>query len=124
MKPDYNRAERYGLVYNEYLKEYNRRYPNGGPSNSSDCGGVNGEGCGCWVCRSIAWGLDITSTECDTHICACDQESSVISTVIKVLVIIGVLAFINGRINDEYHKSTGGMYRLPEPSTEKHWLYK
>ncbi len=114
MKANYNRAEWYKLDIQDYFKEYERRYPNGGPSSSSDCGGINGVNCGCWVCRSLAWGLDKkTSTECNTYINTRDDdgECSVFVTVVKVLLIIWLLVTVFSWVNKEYF-ANNSIYEL------------
>ncbi len=56
MKRNYKRPEQLGFTFEQYTEEYNKRYPSGGPSQSSDCGGENFHvNCGCWVCRMIDW---------------------------------------------------------------------
>lgn len=57
MKPNYKRLEQFGFTFEEYDKEYQRRYPDyQGPSSSSDCGKENDrDTCGCWVCCFMKW---------------------------------------------------------------------
>ena len=56
MIPNYTRPEHYRFTIEDHIKEYRKRYPNGGPSSSSDCGDWNNvPNCGCWVCQYIKW---------------------------------------------------------------------
>ena len=57
MKHNYKRPEQFGFTFEDYDKEYQKRYPGyHGPSSSSDCCGENNvKECGCWVCRYIIW---------------------------------------------------------------------
>lgn len=121
MNKNYNRAERYDLKFEDYLREYDLRYPDGGPNHSSDCG-EGSANCGCWVCRSIAWNLHKKpcTESCDVNY----EEGSIFRPVVKILLIVWVIVTINGYLNEEYHAKTGGMYRLENTSLEKHWLYK
>lgn len=60
-KRNYKRPERYGFIMADYRKKYDEEYGAHGPSQSSDCGDTpvsyDACTCGCWVCRSIEWGL-------------------------------------------------------------------
>jgi len=55
MRPNYSRPEQYGFTIEQHGIAYKQRYPNGGPSVSSDCGGEDAGTCGCWVCQMIQW---------------------------------------------------------------------
>lgn len=140
MKPNYNRATQYNLKYEEYLREYERRYPSYGSekgfAHKTDCGELGGKGCMCWVCKSIEWGLHIVpETEEDSgsnfifnsdgsiDVIKNHGENSVIKTVVIALFILWLLVKFNDGLNEEYYKNNE-MYKLAEPSTEKHWLYK
>jgi hypothetical protein len=53
-----------------------------------------------------------------------DEESSVLVTVVKVLLLVWVIAGIGSCLNKEYHAKTGGAYILPDSTPNTHWLYK
>jgi hypothetical protein len=50
-----------------------------------------------------------------------EDESSVLVTVIKVLLIVGTISMIGSCLNEDYH-SRGGVFIDSTPT--KHWLYK